>query len=471
MAENADGFSRKPQSSALDAQDTYEANDEGVRDEGFFDGTRVEGDESIGLTEAFEPVAGGDVKDYDDPIGLTQAFSAVSGEEDSGPRRVSARAEVWDDSDDDEWHNPDEGEFSTDESRRGRHAAPFRRKPFEDALANTFGEDASDEDDEDKLGAHARGFSYQGDDDEDFPDAVDSLQPVDAPPLLFEERVDAAAAEGRRAHHADANATELPAHLKRSRRVRRMLIVIIILLVLLGGAFAYFAYHVVVESEMLATERVQRESASSKQSTIAVDEGKDAQTTAVKTVSVPDLSAVLGMSLDEATVALAHGAAAGLPRESEDEDEAVRTNVTVSLTEEPVDSKTGTPAVYLGLDEDGIVIQAGYSTSSSSLGYGALSFADAVSSEHVVEKTLREAGVGVADGAAVLPDKATYSTYAANGKTLAKERCSFSGDVEVKGIACTWSAVLSYDYATANLTGNLADTVRVIYVYVTVNGE
>ena len=73
MAENADGFSRKPQSSALDAQDTYGANDEGVRDEGFFDGTRVEGDESIGLTEAFEPVAGGDAEDYDDPIGLTQS--------------------------------------------------------------------------------------------------------------------------------------------------------------------------------------------------------------------------------------------------------------------------------------------------------------------------------------------------------------------------------------------------------------
>lgn len=470
MTKNADGFSRKSQGSASGAQDTRAAGDESALGEGFSVALQEEGDEAIGLTEAFEPVSGDAAEEYDDPIGLTQAFGAVSVEEDSDSRRTPVREETWDDSDDDEWHNPDEGEFSTGEPRRGRHAAPFRRKPFEDALANTFGEGVPDEDDEGKLGAHARGFSYQGDDEEEFPDAVDSLQPIDAPPLLFGERVDAAKAEGRRAHHADANATELPAHLRRSRRVRRTLIAIIVLLVLLGGAFAYYAYHVVVESEMLATERVQRESASNKQDTIATDEGKDAQTTAVKTVSVPDLSAVLGMSLDEATAALAHGATVTSTRESEDE--AVRTNVTLSLTEEPADSKTGIPAVYLGLDEDGAVIQAGYSTSSSSLGYGALSFADAVSSEHVVEKTLREAGVNVADGAAVLPDKASYSTYAANGKTLTKERCSFSGAVEVEGVACTWSAVLSYDYATANLTGNLADdTVRVIYVYVTVNGE
>ena len=34
-------------------------------------------------------------------------------------------------------------------------------------------------------GAHAGGFSYQGDNEDEYPDAFESLEPVDAPPLLF----------------------------------------------------------------------------------------------------------------------------------------------------------------------------------------------------------------------------------------------------------------------------------------------
>ena len=34
------------------------------------------------------------------------------------------------------------------------------------------------------------------------------------------------------------------------------------------------------------------------------------------------------------------------------------------------------------------------------------------------------------------------------------------------GAERAWSAVLSYDYTLANTTGNLADTMRTIYVYV-----
>ena len=34
-------------------------------------------------------------------------------------------------------------------------------------------------------GAHAGGFSYRGDNDDEYPDAIEALEPVDAPPLLF----------------------------------------------------------------------------------------------------------------------------------------------------------------------------------------------------------------------------------------------------------------------------------------------
>ena len=47
-----------------------------------------------------------------------------------------------------------------------------------------------------------------------------------------------------------------------------------------------------------------------------------------------------------------------------------------------------------------------------------------------------------------------------------KESCSFSGTVDLAGAAHEWSAVLLYDYKTANASGNLADTIRIIYVYI-----
>ena len=63
-------------------------------------------------------------------------------------------------------------------------------------------------------------------------------------------------------------------------------------------------------------------------------------------------------------------------------------------------------------------------------------------------------------------DSAAYTTYDTDGKTITKEYCSFSGSSEVDGAPHTWSAVLSYDYSMANASGNLADTVRTIFVYV-----
>ena len=81
--------------------------------------------------------------------------------------------------------------------------------------------------------------------------------------------------------------------------------------------------------------------------------------------------------------------------------------------------------------------------------------------------SMKEAGVSVAEGSVELPaDKSEYSEYASDGTTLVKESCSFSGTVEFNGAPHEWSSVLLYDYATANTSGNLADTVRIIYVYV-----
>lgn len=315
--------------------------------------------------------------------------------------------------------------------------------------------------------AHAAGFSYKGDNDDEYPDAFESLEPRDAPPLLFGDDsvpVEPAEPVGR---HGKKNKADIPPHLRKSRRMRRVLLVVVVLLVVLIGALAYFTYQLINESQTLAAQQTQQQQESQEVTTIQKDETKDASTETVKKTEAPNLVAVLGMTQDEAVAALKHGATVTSTREVKEEGNPIKQNVTVALTDEPADTRTGTPTVYLGLNEEGKVAQAGYSASTAALGYGSLSFADAVKNEHIVEKTLEEAGIEVAPGAAVLPeDKTAYSTYASDGTTLVKENCSFSGTVDIAGAPHEWSSVLSYDYTTANTSGNLADTIRIIYVYI-----
>ncbi len=377
---------------------------------------RTSGDESLGLTEAFSPIGageaapGGSQGDGDAPLGLTEAFAPLPASH----------------------------------------------------------------------GAHAGGFSYTGDTSDEYGDALDALEPRDEPmigdELPAEEQAPTRGKHGRveepkpskKASRKARRDAEHP-YMRKSRRVRRVLIVVIVLLVALICAFGYFAYQLFGESQRAMVQQTQTTQPSKDVSDLSNDNsGKDAPTaTATKQTEVPNLAAVLDTTQDEAVAALKHGATVTSSRDVNEEGNAVKKSVTVALTAEPADSRSGTPTVYLGLNEEGKVIQAGYSAATASLGYGTLSFADAVKNEHVVEKTLREAGVNVADGAAVLPaDKTQYSTYATDGTTLVKENCSFSGNVDINGASHAWSSVLLYDYSTANTSGNLADTIRIIYVYV-----
>ncbi|MDO4443625.1 MAG: hypothetical protein Q4B69_07105, partial [Slackia sp.] len=60
-----------------------------------------------------------------------------------------------------------------------------------------------------------------------------------------------------------------------------------------------------------------------------------------------------------------------------------------------------------------------------------------------------------------------YRTYADDAKTIAQELYTFSGEAQgADGNPYAWSCKLSYDYSAANVSGNLADTIRQIYVYV-----
>lgn len=386
------------------------------------------GDSPIGLTGAFAPVEvpEDDSEFYDDPLGLTQAFGTVSEEDEWDEGKSKWAGFDWDASDDD----LDDGEDPDDDDDQ--------EEPESDADVD----DAEDDDDDDDVprGRHA---AHAKKDDED-------IEPVAAPKSK------------RRAW--------LDERMQRSRRTRRTLIVTILLLAAVLIAGIVLAVHVLSEGQTQAEQETQTQETAAEKTDIASDGGKDVVATAVKTADVPNLVALLGKDQVEAVDALKRGATITSTREVKEEGNPIRSSITIALTTEPADAKTGTPNVYLGLDRDGKVIQVGYSAAASTLGFGAVGFADAVQKEHIIEKTMAEIGLKDNIGPIALPeDKAEYSTYASDKVTLVRERCPFSGNVTIDGQDCTWSSVLSYDYTTANLTGNVDDTVRVVYAYVTAN--
>lgn len=258
-----------------------------------------------------------------------------------------------------------------------------------------------------------------------------------------------------------------PEYMRKSKRMRKILLAVIIVLIALIVAGCVLGYQLFQTASTAATQQTQAQNVSSATFT---DEGatKDASTATAKTTTVPDLVSLLGLNTDQAIEAIQHGAQVTSSVEVNEEGNPIRTEVRLGLSAEPSDAKSGTPTVYLSLDENGTIIQSGYSVGTSALGYGSLSFSDAISNEHLIEKTLDEAGLKVEEGSVVLPeDKMVYSTYASDGTTLTRENCSFEGTgVTSAGATLPWNAVLSYDYTTANATGNLADTIRTVYVYI-----
>lgn len=309
---------------------------------------------------------------------------------------------------------------------------------------------------------------------EEYPDALESLEPTidDAP--IFGSDTEPADVEpisvesiptGK--HGNKKPKPELTAQQRKSRRMRRVLILVVILLFLLIGALVFLGWTLFKEASSGATQYTMQQVEQKDAESIKSEDTKDVSAETTKKTAVPNLSEVIGMTQEAAMGAIGSGATITGAITVNEEGNPIKQSLTIALTDEPSDAKLGTPTVYLGLSAEGLVIMSGYSVATSSLGYGSVSFVDAVTEKGIIESTLAEAGVTVAEGSVALPeDKALYSTYDTDGKTLIQEKYSFSGATDIAGKQCSWSAVLVYDYKLANASGNLADTIRQVYVYI-----
>lgn len=326
-------------------------------------------------------------------------------------------------------------------------------------------------------GRHAADFSYKGDTQSVYPDALDSLEPVDRPPLFYYEDpivVEPVEASG---HHNKGNqdgaggkrkkgsGSELSPRQRTSRRMRKILVFLIALAVVIFVALVYVSVQWVLEGQSVAEQLIEEQTLEDVES-LAEDISDDSGTTE-KLVEAPDLASLLGLTQDEALAALGDGASVTATSAVAEEGSSIATSLTVDLGDDAgAGSDSEAPTVYLGLDANGLVVQAGYSVSISLLGYGSLSFSDAVEEEHLIEQTLAEAGVSIEEGSISLPeDRTTYTTYDEDGTTVLRENCSFSGTTEIDGVEHAWSARLLYDYTTSNATGDLEDTVCIVAIY------
>lgn len=177
-----------------------------------------------------------------------------------------------------------------------------------------------------------------------------------------------------------------------------------------------------------------------------------------------NLVSLVGKTKEEALLHIGHGAV--LLEESSAAGFANK--ATIVLSDVKGDDLAGTPTVVLTLDEGGLASEVSYTFPISLFGYGDIAFAPAVNEFHLIEKVLSAAGLeGVEEGSIVLPEKEAYSIYESDRKTLSMQRFTFTGTAQSQGVSYLWEAVLTYDFAEANKTGNLVYTTKTLSVALT----
>jgi hypothetical protein len=276
----------------------------------------------------------------------------------------------------------------------------------------------------------------------------------------------------RGAYTASSQENETPsgthgveAHSKPMRKRHKGLIAAIIVIIILLAALCFAGWRLLVAANDAARDSADAPEA---RPTIEVDDETSSSTFEVQAV---DLTALIGLSQDDAVSALGDGATvvATTSSTTEGDNPQTTTYVTVNL---PVTSTTRgqtTPSVYLTVGPDGLVSSAGYSNTLRQLGFNDASFVDAVNEQHAIELVVRACGIVVPDGVAVLPDDVgEYRTYADDGTTVRQDQYTFTGtDSSSDGIRYDWTCRLTFDYTAANLSNDLSDTVNQIYVTVT----
>lgn len=258
------------------------------------------------------------------------------------------------------------------------------------------------------------------------------------------------------------------AHEDRAIRARGSLIAAVVLVIILAIALAVVSMLALNEAAQAETQQTQTGGTAAQPS--ADLQVSSSSSTTKKTATVPALATLIGSDSEQAIDKLGHGAQIAKTADYSDDATGAVQRVTVVLTSEPSSSEYGAPTVYLDLNDKGAVVSASYRVAMSSLGYGAISFKQAVGKYRVIQNALEDAGISIPNSTKfTLPsNRKDYSSYQSDGKTLTKQQRTFTDQGSAAGMTYRWSGTISYDYAKANASGDLANTKRTLKVSVSI---
>ncbi|MGI6591613.1 MAG: hypothetical protein ACOX1O_08490 [Eggerthellaceae bacterium] len=261
------------------------------------------------------------------------------------------------------------------------------------------------------------------------------------------------------------------AHDDRAVRARGSLIFATVLAVILALALVVCVFMLLAQAAQAETQQtsVGGTAADSAQTTSIVD-SDDESSTSKQTTVVPVLSNLIGSTEKQALTKLGHGAQVSRTKTLSGEDTQAVKRLKVVLTNDASSDGIGSPIVYLDLNDQDAVVAVSYKVGMKSLGYGDLSFKQAVGKAKVIQQTLTDAGINVADDSAIaLPkNRKSYTTYKTDKKTLTKQSITFTGSGTAAGMDYRWTGTITYDYSKANNSANLANTRRVIQVGISI---
>ncbi len=239
---------------------------------------------------------------------------------------------------------------------------------------------------------------------------------------------------------------------RRTRVLLKIIIVCVVILIITTGTIGM--------TFIMQNSQQTAQSAENRSTSTDAGEGSDTSDPTESTTEVPDLVSAIGLSRQDAIEVLGHGAQETAETSIDEEGSFVCTIVTVELSDEPTDARTGTPTVYLSLDENETVVGLSYAAGLAQLGYASMSFTDAVTEACVVEETLRAAGVDVADEQVVLPDDSSEYTQYGDDGSIRSERYSFTGTLASEGGYFEWTVLLVYEYSSSSTSSSVSDVTR-----------
>lgn len=256
----------------------------------------------------------------------------------------------------------------------------------------------------------------------------------------------------KRAKHA----SDIPEYFEHDQKIKRNLkIAIVLLLVLILVVVGLFAFY------FLKIQNVSVQQTQVNSGEVGKIENTDPSQNSQKSSTVPGLASLIGTKVDEVAQNIGHGAQVTSDEHRDSEEDPIKRVVKLTLTNDIGSGSSGNPTVTVNGDSEGNITSVTYQASIKTLGYGTMSFSDAVQNEKIIEKVLKEAGLSINSADVTLPeDKSSWTQYSEDGKRISREEKEFSGEADGK----KWSAKLVYDYTVSLATDNLSDTLRNITI-------